>query len=107
ADVDAARAADQARKRGVDHCRIEQMLGRDDVDIIHIAAPPATHAELAMRALHAGKHVLCEKPLATTVADGQKLVALAAAERRVLGVNLIMRYDPLCQAVERIVRDKL
>ena len=79
------------------------LAARDDVQIIHIATPPSTHCELAIAALDAGKHVLCEKPLATTLADARRMMAVARTVRRFLAVNLIMRYDPLNQAVGRIL----
>src|SRR5690348_5085421 len=47
----------------------EALIARDDVDVVHICTPNATHAELARKAIAAGKAVICEKPLATTVAD--------------------------------------
>jgi predicted dehydrogenase len=82
---------------------IRALVTRDDVQIIHIATPPSTHRELAIAALDAGKHVLCEKPLATTLADARRMIEAARAARRFLAVNLIMRYDPLNQAVARIL----
>lgn len=51
----------------------------DDVDLIDICTPGDTHAEIAVAALQAGKHVLCEKPLANTVAEAQQMVAAAQA----------------------------
>ena len=74
------------------------------MQIIHIATPPSTHCELAMAALDAGKHVLCEKPLATNLADARRMIDAARTARRFRAVNLIMRYDPLNQAVARILK---
>ena len=56
---------------------------RDDIDVIDICTPGDTHAEIALAALAAGKHVLCEKPLANTVAEAQQMTAAAleASER--------------------------
>ena len=82
---------------------IHALAARDDVQIIHIATPPSTHRELALAALDAGKHVLCEKPLATTLADARRMIEAARTARRFLAVNLIMRYDPLNQAVAHIL----
>lgn len=89
---------------GVPVCAdIHALAARDDVHIIHIATPPATHRDLAITALRAGKHVLCEKPLATTLADAQAMIGAARTAGRFLAVNLIMRYDPLNQAVAHIL----
>src|SRR5580658_11134490 len=51
---------------------------RDPIDAVHICTPNAQHFPMAKDALNAGKHVICEKPLATSVDDGEELVALAA-----------------------------
>jgi len=56
-----------------------RLLERDDVDLVDICTPGSTHAEIAVAALEAGKHVLCEKPLANTVAEAEAMAAAAAA----------------------------
>ena len=59
------------------------LIARDDVDLVDICSPGDTHAEIALAALAAGKHVLCEKPLANTVAEAEAMTEAAeAAERR-------------------------
>ena len=57
--------------------RLEDVLDDESVDAVAIATPPATHHPIAMASLDAGKHVLIEKPLATTVADGEAIVKRA------------------------------
>ena len=56
-----------------------------------------------MRCLEAGKHVLSEKPLATNLADAERMIALAQSRGLILAVNLIMRYNPLIEAVKAIL----
>jgi predicted dehydrogenase len=70
-----------ARKLGWDHTETDwrTLLVRDDVQLVDICTPGNTHAEIAIAALEAGKHVLCEKPLANTVAEAEAMTA--AAER--------------------------
>lgn len=105
-DADAARAA--AERSGADFCETpDDLLARDDVDVVHIATPPCAHRDGVLRALDAGKHVLCEKPLATTLDDARMLVDAARQRKRLLAVNLIMRYDPLCLVVKRLIERKL
>lgn len=85
----------------------EALLERTDIDLVHLATPPFTHASLAIAALEAGKHVLCEKPLALTEADASDMISLAHDKGLILAVNLIMRYNPLCLMVKNLVGSKL
>lgn len=85
----------------------DSLLARNDIDIVHLATPPFTHSALALAAIAAGKHVLCEKPLATNLADARRMLHAASAARKVLVVNLIMRNDPLNIAVREILDQKL
>ncbi len=78
---DAARVEQAATRLGWESTETDwtQLIARDDIDLIDICTPGDTHAEIAVRALDAGKHVLCEKPLANTVAEAEEMTA--AAER--------------------------
>lgn len=58
------------------------VIERDDIDIVDIVTPGDSHADIAIAALEAGKHVLCEKPLANTVAEAERMAAAAAAAGR-------------------------
>ncbi len=87
--------------------RLDDVLGDPAIELVHLATPPFTHRELAERCLRAGKHVLCEKPLATRLDDAANLIDLARRCDRLLAVNLIMRYDPINHAVGAIVNEKL
>ena len=107
-DVADEAAAAAAEEFGISHVSTpEELIRRKEVDIIHIATPPSTHMQLAVAALNAGKHVLTEKPLATRLEDGRAMLEAASANQRVLGVNLIMRYNPLCQCARKILEQGL
>lgn len=83
------------------------VLARDDVDLVYVATPPATHADIALRALDAGKHVLIEKPIATTPEDAERILA-RAAERGLLAMEAMwMKFNPLHREVLHRVRDGL
>ena len=69
-----------------------ELVARDDIDLIDICTPGDSHAEIAIAALEAGKHVLCEKPLANTVAEARAMVA-AAATARALGVRSMVGFN--------------
>lgn len=68
------------------------LVERDDVDLVDICTPGHTHAEIAIAALEAGKHVLCEKPLANNVAEAEAMAA-AAAEARRHGVRAMVGFS--------------
>jgi predicted dehydrogenase len=68
------------------------LLTRDDIDVIDICTPGDSHAEIAIAALEAGKHVLCEKPLANTVDEAESMVAAASAARE-KGVRSMVGFN--------------
>ena len=74
---------------------VGKMLARDDIDLVYIATPPFLHHPQAMEALRAGKHVICEKPLAMTVAQADEMIAEAHRRDRLLVANLMQRYNPV------------
>lgn len=81
-------------------------LARDpEVDIVHICTPNAEHAEPARIAIAAGKHVVCEKPLATSVEDAAELVARAAAAGVVAAVPFVYRFHPVVREARARIAD--
>ncbi len=86
---------------------VGELLGRDDLDLVYIATPPFLHHAQAMAALGAGKHVIVEKPLALTAAQADELVAAARERDRLLVANLMQRYNPLFDAVRRLVESRV
>lgn len=85
-----------------------ELIERDDVDLVDICTPGHTHAEIAIAALDAGKHVLCEKPLANTLAEAEAMVAAAerAAARGVRSmVGFTYRRVPAVQLARQLVAD--
>ena len=85
ADLNAEAAARQAARYGLAARSVKDLLASDDVDIVLNLTIPQAHAEVSLAALDAGKHVYTEKPLATTVADGERIVE--AARQRGLAVG--------------------
>jgi predicted dehydrogenase len=83
----------------------EALIARDDVDVVHICTPNATHADLARKAIAAGKAVVCEKPLATGVEDARELTDLADRAGVVTAVPFVYRFYPAVrEARDRILR---
>ncbi|MBM4418729.1 MAG: Gfo/Idh/MocA family oxidoreductase [Chloroflexi bacterium] len=84
------------------------LLADPRVDVVHITTPNRFHFAQAGEALRAGKHVLCEKPLAMNAGESSQLVDLAARSGRAAGVNYNIRFYPLCiEARARIARGDL
>ena len=69
-----------------------EVLNRDDIDIVDVCVPGHLHAEVAIAALEAGKHVIAEKPLANTMAEAEKMVATAKAARE-RGVHSMVGFN--------------
>ena len=85
---------------------LAELLEAPDVDVVHICTPNRTHTEMAHATLAAGKHVICEKPLATSVSDARQLAELARDAGRVASVPFVYRfYASVREARERIGRD--
>jgi predicted dehydrogenase len=81
----------------------DELLTDDEVQVVHVTSPNRVHFDQASRALKAGKHVLCEKPLAMTSDESAALVKMAQESGHVAGVNYNIRFYPLnLEARERI-----
>ena len=79
----------------------EELITRDDVDVVAICSPSGVHAEQALAALEAGKHVVVEKPLALTAADADRIVGLAAERGLTVSTISQRRLEPEVIAVRR------
>lgn len=84
---------------------LEQALADPAVDAVHLATPNRLHFSQAASVLSAGKHVLCEKPLALDSRQSAELVQLAAESRRAAGVAYNIRYYPLCHEAAARIRE--
>ncbi|OLT33533.1 dehydrogenase [Actinomadura sp. CNU-125] len=91
---DAGRTGAAARALGWASAETDwkELLRRDDVQLVDVCTPGDSHAEIAVAALDAGKHVLCEKPLANTVAEAESMVA-AAERARARGVRSMVGFN--------------
>jgi predicted dehydrogenase len=89
---------------GVRTCaEIDRLLADPELDAIVLATPVPTHADLAVRALEAGKHCFVEKPLATTVADAQRAVDAAEKAERILMVGHLLEYHPAVTRLKELL----
>ena len=104
-DLDRGRAASVAAEGGgaVVFASPDELIADDRVDAVLIASPDPLHAPTVQACLRAGKPVLCEKPLATSVADAAAVVeAEVALGRRLVGVGYMRRFDPAHVAVKAV-----
>lgn len=85
------------------HKNVADLLASDDVDIVHVATPPASHHELVLAALNASKHVLCEKPLVMNTAQADEMLAAAEQAGKIVPVNFVMRHNAVAAAAGRIL----
>jgi predicted dehydrogenase len=81
----------------------DELFGRSDIDAVAIATPVATHANLAVAALRAGKHVLVEKPLAGSVRDAETMVAVAREKGLTLMVDHTFVHSPPVQKIKQLI----
>ena len=107
---DAARVAEAADRLGWAETETDwrRLVTRPDIDVIDICTPGDTHAEIAIAALEAGKHVLCEKPLANTVAEAEEMTAAAesaAADGVRAMVGFTYRRVPAIALARRLVAE--
>jgi myo-inositol 2-dehydrogenase/D-chiro-inositol 1-dehydrogenase len=101
-DADAARAQAAAADATV-FADPRSLIASDRVGAVIIASPDATHAELTLACLEAGKPVLCEKPLASSAEEARRVVqAEVALKRRLIQVGYMRRFDPGYQEMKRI-----
>jgi predicted dehydrogenase len=82
---------------------LDDLLADTRVDVVHVTTPNRLHYDQARRALEAGKHVMCEKPLATDAGQSAALVELARASGLAAGVNYNIRFYPLCLEARDVV----
>jgi predicted dehydrogenase len=102
AESSAAAAKRLLAERGASSA--EELVQADDIDVVHICTPNHLHAPLAERALAAGKHVVCEKPLSTDVDSAHRLAAQAGATSVVTAVPFVYRFYPTVRDARGRVR---
>jgi D-xylose 1-dehydrogenase (NADP+, D-xylono-1,5-lactone-forming) len=107
ASRDGAHADAFAREHAIAraHSSYEALLADPDVDAVYVSAPNSLHVEWSRRALEAGKHVLCEKPLTDEPDDAEELFDLADREGLVLTEAFMYRHNPQTRQWERLVRE--
>jgi predicted dehydrogenase len=104
ADIDFQKALQIGNRHGVKYFEnYEEMI--DDIDAAIVATNTSDHFAVTLRLLESGKHVLVEKPITETVEQGEKLIAAAEANKLILQVGHLERFNPAVEAVENMISD--
>src|SRR5579859_3627965 len=83
----------------------DEIARNPNIDAVYVALPNSMHAEYTIRAAKAGKHVLCEKPMSTTVADAEAMVAACRKANRKLMIAYRCQYEPTNLRAIQLIRD--
>lgn len=89
-----------------DYQNFDRIRDNPEIDVVYVVLPNSMHAEFTIRALDAGKHVLCEKPMASTVDECERMIAAAERAVRRLGIAYRLHYEPMNLAVMEMCRRK-
>lgn len=103
---DPARAREFAASNGIPrvHATYADLIGDPDLDVIYNPLPNSLHCEWTIAALRAGKHVLCEKPIASNAAEAERMAKVAAETGLILAEAFHYRYHPLADRVREIIQ---
>jgi len=104
-EIDRARAAAQEFGVATATANARDVIEREDIDLVDVCTPSHTHFELTWAALEAGKHVLCEKPVAYDYHDTIRARDLARQKRLKTKVGLTFRYSPAMRYMRELVAD--
>ena len=84
---------------------LDEMLKKEKLDAVNVCTPASTHFAMASKALTAGLHVFVEKPMTTTVKDGEMLIEEAKSSNRTLTVGFIERFNPPITALKQMIKE--
>jgi glucose-fructose oxidoreductase len=85
---------------------LDQIADNKDIDIVYIVTPPALHPEFTIRVAKAGKHVISEKPMATSIADCDRMIAVCKAAKVKLAIGYRLYYGPYHWEMMRLAKDR-
>lgn len=107
-DVDLKRSKELAQKYGgAAYDSYQELLSNKDIDAVSVCVPNNLHAEITIAALHAGKHVLCEKPMAATISECEAMVKAAEDTEKKLLIDQNQRLTPAHKIAKKLIEDGL
>ena len=106
-DIVEERAIQAAKEYGTPDAKVytdyKELLKDETIDVVHVCTPNRSHADITIDALHAGKHVMCEKPMAKTAADARRMVEAAKETGKKLTIGYQHRHKPASQYVKSCI----
>lgn len=84
----------------------DEIANNPDIDMVYVVLPNGLHHEFTLRAAKAGKHVICEKPMAISIKEAEEMIAACKAAKVHLAIGYRLHYEPFTQEVMRLVREK-
>lgn len=96
-----------ADKNVYNYENFDKIADNPDIDIVYIVLPNSMHAEYTIRAAEAGKHVICEKPMAVSVEECEKMIAACKKNKRKLQIGYRLHYEPHNMELMRLGREKV
>lgn len=105
-DMNKERAEWAAKEFGTSDAKVftnyEDLIAMDELDVIHVCTPNNTHAAVSIAALESGKHVMCEKPMATNSKDARKMIEAAEKSGKKLTIGYQCRFRPDVQYLKKV-----
>ena len=95
------------KKNIYNYDNFDTIANNDDIDIIYVVLPNSMHAEYSIRAAKAGKHVICEKPMATSVEDCEKMISACKEAGKMLSIGYRLHFDPFHDQMMRLGQNRV
>ncbi|MFT3828393.1 MAG: Gfo/Idh/MocA family oxidoreductase [Opitutaceae bacterium] len=90
-----------------DYATMDRLAENPDIDVVYVVTPPGLHAEHTIRAAKAGKHVICEKPMAVSLRECDAMLAACRAAGVHLAIGYRLQFEPHWREVQRLARDRV
>ena len=85
---------------------LDELLSIEEIDAVSIASPTSTHAEIALKAIEKGKHVLIEKPMTSTLEEAESVIDAAKGSGVIVSVGFIERFNPIVDKSKKLITDQ-
>jgi predicted dehydrogenase len=95
-----------AQKNIYDYNNFDTIAGNDEIDIVYVVLPISMHKEFTIRAARAGKHVICEKPMALNAVECEEMIAACKAAKKMLSIGYRLHFEPHTQEIIRLGKER-